>query len=80
MQDLGKVRYALGIQITQSPNKISLIQDKYINNILNKFQISNQWNTPTPLSSNWNAKKNNASEILETPPFRYWRLVGMLQL
>ena len=41
MEDLGKVRYALGIQITQTPEKVSLIQDKYINNILSEFNISN---------------------------------------
>jgi hypothetical protein len=71
MEDLGKVRYALGIRITQSPEKISLIQDKYIGNILSKFQIANHRNTLTPLPSNWNSEKNKPSKILEPPPFSY---------
>jgi hypothetical protein len=79
MEDLGKVRYALGIRITQTPDNISLIQDKYINNILTKFHISNHQNTPTPLPSNWNAEKNKPSEVLEPPPFSYRRVVELLQ-
>jgi hypothetical protein len=79
MEDLGKVQCALGIRITQLSEKISLIQDKYINNILNEFQISNHRNTPTPLPSNWNTKKNKPSETLKPPLFSYRRRVGLLQ-
>jgi hypothetical protein len=79
MEDLGKVRYALGIRITQSLDKISLVQDKYINNILAEFNIVNHQNTPAPLPSNWNLEKDKPSEALNPPLFNYCQLVGLLQ-
>jgi hypothetical protein len=71
MEDLGKVRYTLGIQITQSADKISLVQDKHIKNILVEFNISNHCNTPALLPSNWNAEKDKPSNTPTTPPFGY---------
>ncbi|MBW0527427.1 hypothetical protein O181_067142 [Austropuccinia psidii MF-1] len=41
MEDLGKIKFALGIRITQHRDYISLIQDKLINNILEEFNILN---------------------------------------
>ncbi|MBW0472359.1 hypothetical protein O181_012074 [Austropuccinia psidii MF-1] len=40
MEDLGMVKYALGIQINQNKEYISLIQDKFIHQILTEFSVN----------------------------------------
>ncbi|MBW0478503.1 hypothetical protein O181_018218 [Austropuccinia psidii MF-1] len=52
MEDLGKMKFSLGIRITQHSNYISLIQDKLINNILEKFNVINPLLTSSPLPGN----------------------------
>ncbi|PLW42386.1 hypothetical protein PCASD_06410 [Puccinia coronata f. sp. avenae] len=58
MEDLGLAKYALGIRIDQLGGSIALVQDKYINNMLSKFQINNDQSTMIPLPSNWKQLKN----------------------
>jgi hypothetical protein len=41
MEDLGIAKYALGIRINQLGGSISLVQDKYIKNMLDEFNIAN---------------------------------------
>ena len=52
MEDLGLAKYALGIRIIQGKGTIKLIQDKYINSILTKFQVHNNRDTAITLPSN----------------------------
>ncbi|MBW0502086.1 hypothetical protein O181_041801 [Austropuccinia psidii MF-1] len=41
MEDLGSVKYTLGIRITQSAEGISMIQDKLIQKVLSEFNLEN---------------------------------------
>jgi hypothetical protein len=79
MEDLGIAKYALGIRINQVGGSIALVQDKYINNMLNEFHISNDRSTLIPLPSNWKQLKNCPSEKPTSPPFNYRRVVGLIQ-
>ena len=58
---------------------MSLIQDKYINNIFSKFNITKHQNNLAPLPSNWNAKEDKPLKELIPTPSSYHGLVGLLQ-
>ncbi|PLW18034.1 hypothetical protein PCASD_19810 [Puccinia coronata f. sp. avenae] len=79
MEDLGIAKYTLGIQINQFGGSIALVQDKYINTMLDEFHISNNRTTLIPLPSNWKQLKHDPSEKPKTPPFNYRRVVGLIQ-
>ena len=79
MEDLGVAKYALGIRINQLGSTISLVQDKYIKNILDEFQIRNDRSTGIPLPSDWKQIKTFPSEKPAIPPFNYRRAVGLIQ-
>ncbi|MBW0530484.1 hypothetical protein O181_070199 [Austropuccinia psidii MF-1] len=78
MDDLGKVKYALGIQISQGDEYISLNQDKFINNILQEFQLTNARHTNCPLPSNIRSFRIVPTKEL-SPQFNYQRAIGLLQ-
>jgi hypothetical protein len=54
MENLGIAKYALGIRINQLGGSIALVQDKYMNNMLDEFNITNNQTRTTmiPLPSN----------------------------
>ncbi|KAI7957540.1 hypothetical protein MJO28_004635 [Puccinia striiformis f. sp. tritici] len=79
MEDLGLAKYALGIRIIQGKGPIKLIQDKYIDSILNEFQICNDRHNEIPLPNNYQNIKFSSSDLPEDPPFSYRRVVGLLQ-
>ncbi|KAI7955447.1 hypothetical protein MJO29_006846 [Puccinia striiformis f. sp. tritici] len=79
MEDLGLAKYALGIRIIQGKGPVKLIQDKYIDSILNEFQICNDRKTEIPLPNNYQTLKFSASDSPDNPPFNYRRVVGLLQ-
>ncbi|MBW0540835.1 hypothetical protein O181_080550 [Austropuccinia psidii MF-1] len=79
MEDLGEVKYALGIQITQSTEGISMIQDKLIQQILSEFNLENAQPMTSPLPSNINDLKSPDLEPCQNPPFHYQRAIGLLQ-
>ncbi|MBW0541943.1 hypothetical protein O181_081658 [Austropuccinia psidii MF-1] len=79
MEDLGTVKYALGIQINQQEEYISLVQDKFIHQILTEFSINQVKPTLAPLPSNYKELKSLESNTTNTPPFNYRRALGLLQ-
>ncbi|MBW0528577.1 hypothetical protein O181_068292 [Austropuccinia psidii MF-1] len=79
MEDLGTVKYALGIRITQETNYVTLIQDKLIDQILTEFKMSNCRTSSSPLPSNIKDLKNNQEPPCTKPPFSYRRAIGLLQ-
>ncbi|MBW0494088.1 hypothetical protein O181_033803 [Austropuccinia psidii MF-1] len=79
MEDLGNVKYALGIRISQNKEHISLIQDKFIHQILNEFNVNQVQPPSAPLPSNYQYLKNLEGKPIELPPFNFRRAVGLLQ-
>ncbi|MBW0525253.1 hypothetical protein O181_064968 [Austropuccinia psidii MF-1] len=79
MGDLGSVKYAPGIRITQSAEGISMIQDRLIQQILSEFNLENSQPLTSPLPSNINDLKSCHLEPCQHPPFHYQRAIGLLQ-
>ncbi|KAL0462043.1 UNVERIFIED_CONTAM: Retrovirus-related Pol polyprotein from transposon TNT 1-94 [Sesamum latifolium] len=52
MTDLGLMRYFLGIQVKQSPGRFFLSQEKYIDDLLKKFNMSYCKPISTPMALN----------------------------
>ncbi|MBW0559888.1 hypothetical protein O181_099603 [Austropuccinia psidii MF-1] len=71
MEDLGKIKYALGIRITQLGESITLIQDKFIKQILVEFSIEQAKDPPSPLPSNYKELKTLTPEPPKQPPFNF---------
>ncbi|MBW0542050.1 hypothetical protein O181_081765 [Austropuccinia psidii MF-1] len=79
MEDLGKAKYALGIRITQETNCISLLKDKFIDRILEEFNLTNAKPTAAPLPGNSKDLKNPMEEQPQKVPLNYWRAIGLLK-
>ncbi|MBW0497553.1 hypothetical protein O181_037268 [Austropuccinia psidii MF-1] len=82
MEDLGTVKYALGICINQNKEYISLIQDKFIHQILTEFSIDQARPPMAPLPSNYKELKDlkdHENKITSSPPFNFRRVLGLLQ-
>ncbi|MBW0465060.1 hypothetical protein O181_004775 [Austropuccinia psidii MF-1] len=79
MEDLGAIKYALGIRITQSKESICLIQDKFIKQILLEFSIEKAKAPPSPLPSNYKELRTLTLKPPKQPPFNFRRAVGLLQ-
>ncbi|MBW0555741.1 hypothetical protein O181_095456 [Austropuccinia psidii MF-1] len=78
MEDLGQIKYALGIRIVQLQDYISLIQDKFIKNILEEFNLTDCRHTTSPLPGNLKSFKLLPSKSINHP-FNYRRAIGLLQ-
>jgi hypothetical protein len=74
MRDLGKLNYCLGMEFKQTDKSIMVNQQRYINNILEKFGMQNCKNTATPMELGLKLEKGNNEEI-EKP---YQNLIGSL--
>ncbi|MBW0514999.1 hypothetical protein O181_054714 [Austropuccinia psidii MF-1] len=79
MEDLGKAKYALGIRIVQETDCISLLQDKFINQILEEFNLTNAKPMTEPLPGNIKDLRNPMEEQPQKVPFNYWLSIGLLQ-
>ncbi|MBW0566499.1 hypothetical protein O181_106214 [Austropuccinia psidii MF-1] len=79
MEDLGNVKYALGIRIKQNKEYISLIQDKFVHQILTEFNVNQVQPPSAPLPSNYKDLKNLEGKPVEPPPFNFRRAVGLIQ-
>ncbi|MBW0577314.1 hypothetical protein O181_117029 [Austropuccinia psidii MF-1] len=79
MEDLGTVKYALGIRINQNRECISLVQDKFIHQILTKFSIDQVEPPMAPLPSNYKELKSHENYTTIPPPFNFRRALGLLQ-
>ena len=74
MRDLGKLNYCLGMEFKQTDESIMVNQQKYINNLLEKFGMQNCKSTATPMELGLKLEKGNTEEI-EKP---YQNLIGSL--
>ncbi|MBW0549741.1 hypothetical protein O181_089456 [Austropuccinia psidii MF-1] len=79
MEDLGTLKYALGIRITQEEDCITLIQDKLIDQILDKFKMTNCRPSSSPFPSNIKDFKNTSEPPCTKPPLSYQQAIGLLQ-
>ncbi|MBW0482379.1 hypothetical protein O181_022094 [Austropuccinia psidii MF-1] len=79
MEDLGAIKYALGIRITQLEESICLIQDKLIIQIVVEFRIKKEKAPPSPLPRNSKELKTLTLEPPKQPPFNFRHAVGLLQ-
>ncbi|GKB66844.1 retrovirus-related pol polyprotein from transposon TNT 1-94 [Tanacetum coccineum] len=52
MSSMGELTFFLGLQVKQKPNEIFIGQDKYVANILKKFNFCSIKPTTTPIESN----------------------------
>ena len=52
MKDLGILNTIIGIKVTQDRNGISLDQEKYIDSIVDRFNLNYSYNTYVPMTNN----------------------------
>jgi len=76
MTDLGLMKYFLGIQIKQEPGRIFISQEKYIDDLLKKFQMKDCKPMPTPMITSEKMSKND--EVEKVNETNYQSLVGSL--
>ena len=76
MTDLGLMKYFLGMQVRQSPGEIFISQEKYADDILKKFNMSNCKSLSTPMAVNKKLSKYDESEKVDEKLYR--SLVGSL--
>ncbi|MBW0536248.1 hypothetical protein O181_075963 [Austropuccinia psidii MF-1] len=71
MEDLRCIKYALGIQITQENEYISLIKDKFISSILEKFGLEKSRPANNPLPGNIKSFQSLPCKEMDPAPFNY---------
>lgn len=76
MTDLGLMRYFLGIQVKQSKGHIFLSQEKYVEDLLKKFQMEKCKAVPTPMALNEKLQQNDGEPRVDDKLYR--SLVGSL--
>ncbi|XP_048497962.1 uncharacterized mitochondrial protein AtMg00810-like [Beta vulgaris subsp. vulgaris] len=76
MTDLGAMKYFLGMQVKQSPGRIFLPQEKYVDDLLKKFNMSECKSLATPMTLNEKLSKNDGKEKVDASI--YQSLVGSL--
>lgn len=73
IKDMGEAKYCLGIEIVRKENEITLIQRKYIKDILNRFEMENAKGIDTP--ANVNERFDSEINNCDVP---YRELIGAL--
>ncbi|XP_070045887.1 uncharacterized mitochondrial protein AtMg00810-like [Nicotiana tomentosiformis] len=78
MKDLGPLHYFLGVELVSNSDGILLLQRKYINDILLRFDLANSKHVSTPLHSkqDW----NSTSSSLLSDPSICRQMVGCIQI
>ena len=76
MTDLGLMKYFLGIQVRQSKGEIFISQEKYLEELLKKFQMINCKPISTPLVINEKLQLNDGADKVDVKTYR--SLVGSL--
>jgi hypothetical protein len=76
MTDIGLMHYFLGLEVWQEPVHIFLGQEKYVCEILSRFQMGDSRPMTTPMITNW--KKLHASESQLVDSTLYRQLIGSL--
>lgn len=83
IDDLGELKYYLGINIEKSIDSIRLNQHSYISKLVEKYQLGESRNVSTPLPTNFNFDPNenlnlNSEEKLYVENFPTRELIGAL--
>ncbi|XP_022875774.1 uncharacterized protein LOC111394250 [Olea europaea var. sylvestris] len=76
MSDLGQMKYFLGIQVKQSPGRIFLSQEKYIDDLLEKSSMNQCKPVSTPMGPNEKFQVNDDAEKVDATLYR--KLIGSL--
>ncbi|KAK8936281.1 hypothetical protein KSP39_PZI013961 [Platanthera zijinensis] len=76
MSDLGEMRYFLGLQIKQSSGRIFLNQEKYIEKILEKYNMTDCNPVTTPMTTGTRLRKEDQAKPVSIEDYR--SLVGSL--
>lgn len=74
VKNLGRVRNYLGMRVDKSTNVVTLDQERYIDQLLEKFDMSECHAVETPIECKLNVNKSNVCE--ERLPFQ--KLIGSL--
>jgi hypothetical protein len=76
MLDLGLMRYFLGIQVKQSPGKIFISQEKYVTDLLKKFNMSECKPVASSMAANEKLLQDDGVAKIDSKYFR--SVVGSL--
>ncbi|XP_024973936.1 uncharacterized protein LOC112512289 [Cynara cardunculus var. scolymus] len=76
MTDMGLLKYFLGLEVMQTNNGIYLCQEKYVQNLLSRFGMSNYKEENTPMNCNEKLLLNDGADKVNEEAFR--SLVGGL--
>lgn len=57
MKDLGKLKHFLGIDFDQTEGKVKMSQKRYVNRILERFEMQGVDPEELHVRPNWNTKK-----------------------
>ncbi|MBW0476702.1 hypothetical protein O181_016417 [Austropuccinia psidii MF-1] len=79
MEDLGPAKFSLGIRIDQNNKKTSPIQETFIKNIFNEFNVLNLQPASYPLPNSYKDQVKQEPEKDLKPPFSFRRVIGLLQ-
>jgi hypothetical protein len=74
--DLGPMHYFLGLEVWQSPKKSFLIQEKYVVEILKRFDMMDCRAMSTPMETNPKLLVDTSSEIVDVTLYR--QRIGLL--
>ncbi|XP_019427124.1 PREDICTED: uncharacterized protein LOC109335446 [Lupinus angustifolius] len=77
MTDLGKHAYFLGIEFTETSSGVVMHQRKYIEEVLNKFKMSQCNEAITPVEGNLRLDNCECEELVDNTLFK--QLVGCLR-
>ncbi|KAK2457600.1 hypothetical protein QL285_004854 [Trifolium repens] len=77
MTDLGELSFFLGMEFVKVKNCIVMHQQKYICELLDKFELNNCNSVSNP--SETNSKLNECSEMEKVDPTLFRRMVGTLR-
>ncbi|GKG33088.1 uncharacterized mitochondrial protein-like protein, partial [Tanacetum coccineum] len=69
MSSMGELTFFLGLQVKQQPDRIFISQDKYVADILKKFDFWSIRTTTTPIESNKPLVKDDDGEDVHV--YRY---------
>lgn len=76
MTDLRLMKYFLGMQVRQSPDQIFVSQEKYAEDLLEKFNMLNCKPPSTPMATNEKLSKYDRQEKVDGSTYR--SLIGSL--
>ncbi|GJR63546.1 putative ribonuclease H-like domain-containing protein [Tanacetum coccineum] len=76
MSSMGELTFFLGLQVTQKDDGIFISQDKYVDEILNKFGFSTMKTTSTPMETSKPLMKDENAEAVDV--YLYRLMIGSL--